>query len=72
MLKTYTINLGRFGEYDSTEIKELVLKITETESPYVYKMNLISKEGTLNQKFTLVPEEHSSTAQTVRFGEGLI
>ena len=72
MLKTYTINLGRFGEYDSTEIKELVLKITETENPYTFKMNLISTENNLNEKFTLIPDSHSETNQTVTFGQGLV
>ena len=68
MLKTYTINLGSFGEFEGIEYRELVLKITETENPLVYKMNLITKEGSVFGGSTLVPNDHSTVNQTVTFG----
>lgn len=73
MLKTYEINLGRFGEFEGSDYTGRVLKITETENPLVYKMNLLTtEENGLISKHTLVPDAHSETYQTVTFGEGLV
>lgn len=73
MLKTYTINLGRFGEFEGSDFKELVLKIQETESPFVYKMHLLSTEDNHLQeaKATYIPNSTSKTNHTVTFGPAL-